>query len=762
MSQLEERQVLAGRYEILRLLGQGGMGTVYRAMDRTLHREVAIKVLNPQYSADRTFVARLIREARAMARLNHPNIITVFDVLQSENIHAIVMEYFPGRPLNDIIVDRGKLPPKDILNIAIQVTEGLGYAHSQGITHRDIKPGNIMVDESGNAKIADFGIAAATGEASLTRTGQVVGTAQYMSPEQARGEHVDSKSDLFSFGMVLYQMITGTVPFEGDSSFVIIGKLAYQKGELDLDLPSDIPKPLTSLVRRLVKRKPKARVPDAHSLCELLYQVAEELDLEPGRIDQSSGARRKTAVLPPEPREGKTDQRPGKNTIGVAVAFIALILVAAGLFYYLDSERDDGGKKKGILPGVIIEHPEISRMRVSADKLKGKVKTLRGNAEQVNASLLAADVFRNASRLQQEGEAFIDSFLRHADQNDYENAKRSFQKAKTTLNDAEKMFTEAGRQALGIAKSDYNTLFAEALRRKGEVAAAHERADRLNARKHAVGPYEKAVEEGREGNTLLKEGERLAEEKSYLDAEQGVRNAQARYLSAIELFGNAAEISRQEIDHREQQLARQKRDYRERRNGIREIRDRVASARRKAIDVDAKTYAIESFNKASDEELKGDELLGAADTRARRDNYVAAQRKLREAARALDAAHRSYEEAIAKAIQPRPPTERDVRIVNKRLQQLERAYENRSLDEITQIAEMSEAHVQFFRDLFRAYSDIDVSIIEVKVTAVQASAIVSINRLITRSGNPAQAGPSWQRTEIKIMKKQGKWGKIVW
>src|ERR1017187_10426512 len=210
-------------YEITEKLGEGGMGVVYKARDSRLKRFVALKVLPPEKVTDPERKQRFVQEARSASALNHPNIVTVYDIDQSDGVDFIAMEYVDGKPLGQIIPARG-LPPRQALNYAAQIAAALAAAHSQGIVHRDVKPGNVMVTHSGVAKVLVFGLAKLTewraGEEISTRTmaqstaeGVLVGTVDYMSPEQAEGRPVDARSDIFSFGVMLYQMLTGRQPF---------------------------------------------------------------------------------------------------------------------------------------------------------------------------------------------------------------------------------------------------------------------------------------------------------------------------------------------------------------------------------------------------------------------------------------------------------------------------------------------------------------------------------------------------------------------
>ncbi|MCL4369382.1 MAG: protein kinase, partial [Chloroflexi bacterium] len=214
-------RVLNGRYQLSALLGEGGMAVVYEAEDLLLGRKVAVKVLREQFAADPGFLARFQREARSSAALSHPNIVAVYDVGSEAGTQYIVMELVPGRTLKEILQEEAPLGAARIIELGRQICEGLEYAHQHGIVHRDVKAHNILVTRDGWAKIADFGIAVALGAASLTQSGYVVGSAHYISPEQAKGEQSTASSDLYATGVLLYEMATGRLPFEGETSVVV-------------------------------------------------------------------------------------------------------------------------------------------------------------------------------------------------------------------------------------------------------------------------------------------------------------------------------------------------------------------------------------------------------------------------------------------------------------------------------------------------------------------------------------------------------------
>src|ERR1700754_3547149 len=220
MAEIVRDTLIDDRYRVVRRLGTGGMAEVFLAEDEQLGRKVALKLLHRRFAEDPGFVERFRREAQAAAGPQHPNVVSVYDRGQFEDTYYIAMEYLPGRSLKQVIRDEAPLEPVRGIAIAIQILRAARFAHARGVIHRDLKPHNVIVDDSGHAKVTDFGIARA-GASDMTETGSIMGTAQYLSPEQAQGHAVSAQSDLYSVGVVLYEMLTGHVPFDGDSAVTI-------------------------------------------------------------------------------------------------------------------------------------------------------------------------------------------------------------------------------------------------------------------------------------------------------------------------------------------------------------------------------------------------------------------------------------------------------------------------------------------------------------------------------------------------------------
>jgi serine/threonine-protein kinase len=263
-------KLISGRYRLIAPLGEGGMATIWRAVDEQLDREVAVKLLREQYGNDPGFAARFKQEARAAGSLQHPNIVSVYDYgTDADGTQFIVMQLVEGEDLAAVLRERTRLSTDDAVRVAIGVASALEAAHRRGLVHRDVKPGNILITDDGDVKVTDFGIARAVAEASMTVTGTTLGSVHYFSPEQARGDEVTGSSDVYSLGIVLYEMLTGRRPFEGDSAAgVALKRLNEDPPPPESFVP--VPSGLSAIVMRALQREPADRYPDAGSLAEAL------------------------------------------------------------------------------------------------------------------------------------------------------------------------------------------------------------------------------------------------------------------------------------------------------------------------------------------------------------------------------------------------------------------------------------------------------------------------------------------------------------
>jgi serine/threonine-protein kinase len=354
-------EVLGGRYEIHRKLARGGMAEVHLARDRSLDRPVAVKVLFPEYATDPSFVERFRREAQAAANLTHPNIVGVYDWGTQSGTYFIVMEYVDGQSLAEIMRSAGPLHPQRAAEIAFEVAGALGFAHSRGVVHRDVKPGNVLISSgSGHAKVTDFGIARALESPSedLTQAGSVMGTATYFSPEQAQGFAVDARSDLYSLGVVLYEMVCGRPPFTGDTPVSIAYKHVQEAPPRPTSIVSGIPEGLEAIIGKLLAKNPDSRYLSADDLRSDLRRF---LDGEtPAALEEyrrpvagaaglAAGAMAGAAVAdpgattvlapvsagpPPEDDEFDEEEEERPSHTGLFIGLLIALLVVAGLLAF--------------------------------------------------------------------------------------------------------------------------------------------------------------------------------------------------------------------------------------------------------------------------------------------------------------------------------------------------------------------------------------------------------------------------------------------
>src|SRR5262245_32349195 len=341
--------VLADRYELEELVGSGGMSSVYRGRDRVLDRPVALKVLHLHFVDDDEHVERFRREARAVASLSHPNIVTVIDRGEEDGRQFIVFEYIEGENLKRLIQRAGPAPVDRALEIAIEIARALSYAHSQGLVHRDVKPQNVLLNGNGRAKVTDFGIARSLDVAGVTQTGTVLGTSEYISPEQAQGRQVTELTDVYSLGVVLFELLTGALPFTGDNFVAVAMRHINGEPPSVLEKRPVVPVRVASAVDRALAKKPADRFPSMEAFGAELSACLEELRL--------GEAGEQTAVLgPPErarfrprartaaPAAAPAATRKRRRGVIPVVLVVAIVaVVAAVLALALTRDHGDGG-----------------------------------------------------------------------------------------------------------------------------------------------------------------------------------------------------------------------------------------------------------------------------------------------------------------------------------------------------------------------------------------------------------------------------------
>ncbi len=338
-------KILGNRYEIIEKIGGGGMAVVYKAKCHLLNRYVAIKILRNEYTQDKDLVNKFKRESQAVASLSHPNIVNVYDVGEVDDLYYIVMEMVSGKTLKKVIQEKGPLHKEEIIYYSKQIARALKHAHDNFVIHRDIKPQNILITEDHRAKVTDFGIALSSTTSTLTNTGSLIGSVHYFSPEQARGGYTDAKTDLYSLGIVMYEMATGKLPFEGESPITIALKHLQQDMELPSEVNPSISEGLEQIILKLTQKEQISRFQSADVLIDALNQLEtdpyyvlnesdDEMDENPTQINtQTKGdAIRKMAGT-----KSKRRKKPNKSRFilvaGILTALVAALLFTFGLFY---------------------------------------------------------------------------------------------------------------------------------------------------------------------------------------------------------------------------------------------------------------------------------------------------------------------------------------------------------------------------------------------------------------------------------------------
>jgi eukaryotic-like serine/threonine-protein kinase len=325
-------ELIAGRYELEQLVGSGGMSNVFRAHDRLLERTVALKILHEQYTRDEDYVERFRREARAVAQLTHPNIVTVIDRGEQDGRQFIVFEYVDGQNLKDLSA-RGPLDPREAIRLSLQVAHALSFAHDRGLVHRDVKPQNVLLNDDGQAKVTDFGIARSLDVGGVTQTGTVLGTSDYIAPEQARGQKVDPKTDIYSLGAVLYELLTGEVPFSGDNFVAVAMRHVSEPAPSVLAHRPDCPLRLDLAIQRAMAKDPADRFASMDEFCDELEACLAELD---GRDGEGA-----TMIVPPRPlpRRARPERERRNIPVGLLlIVLLAALLVAGGAYLLLSSD----------------------------------------------------------------------------------------------------------------------------------------------------------------------------------------------------------------------------------------------------------------------------------------------------------------------------------------------------------------------------------------------------------------------------------------
>jgi len=377
-----EGKLLGSRYEIIEKVGNGGMATVYKAIDKVLKRNVAVKILRDEFTTDEEFIRRFEAEAQSAARLTHANIVSIYDVGVDGNLYYIVMELIQGKTLKEIIIkERGPLPWKWSINMAIQIASALEMAHRNNIVHRDIKPHNIIVTEDGVAKVTDFGIAKAVSNSTITAFGTTIGSVHYFSPEHARGGFTDAKSDLYSLGVVMYEMVTGRVPFDADTPVSVALKHMQEEPEEPIEINPNVPVAVNKIIMRALQKDTTLRYQTASEMLEDLRKALKDPDGEFVEDVEYDPTARTQVIDRNQYRNAKKDDGKKENKFIAFIknhkklsVFIGLILLFAlslgGTMLALNLTNPAEVK----VPDIIGISQEEAKMKIEGAKLKYEVE----------------------------------------------------------------------------------------------------------------------------------------------------------------------------------------------------------------------------------------------------------------------------------------------------------------------------------------------------------------------------------------------------
>src|SRR5271166_2704652 len=316
---LQPGVLVGGRYEIMGVLGQGGMGAVYKARDRELDRLIALKVIRPELATDPAILQRFKQELILARNITHKNVVRIFDLGEADGIRFISMEYVDGEDLRTLLRHAGKFSPQEAIAVVEQVCRALDSAHSEGVIHRDLKPQNIMRDKHGRIVVMDFGLARSLGDSGMTQTGAIVGTLEYMSPEQAMGSTLDQRSDIFSVGLIFFELLTAKAPYKADTAIASLMKRTREDAQSASDVDASVPKSLSAIVSRCLEREPANRY---HSAVELLQQLT-TWEANP---NISAEALSKMIAHPVVRPSRFSLELPGKSWMWIAGAVLVIVL----------------------------------------------------------------------------------------------------------------------------------------------------------------------------------------------------------------------------------------------------------------------------------------------------------------------------------------------------------------------------------------------------------------------------------------------------
>lgn len=806
MSQL----IFADKYIVQEEIARGGMGVIYKALDRTLNRVVAIKLVHAHLSSDPSFAERFLREARAMARLHHENIVTIFSVEQDRGTQLLVMEYFPGMNLRNLLRERTRLPPREAVTIALQLAHALAYAHSHGIIHRDIKPANILVGPQSKTKLTDFGIAAALDEISITSTGQVIGTPEYMSPEQARGLKLDGRSDLYSFGMVFYEMLTGHTPYRDIPQTSILGKLITGQQELRLEFPPDVPSYLQSLIRELTQRDPADRLQGAEALAaqltELLYSLPATAPLPPPATESES-----TTILTtpqargPEPMAPDRDRTLAQPPTGTAPQVLRLSVPDATVLNPVLAQRGrteepshateqvappraqaptapsppSPARPSPRLASPLVPHrlliitvallaiviaaavyyfaPAPDRTALSA---KASAPLGRPEGQPSSQAVPSERVFPITT-------SGTDGGTPTAPAGPFVDQDKS-QNQSTTKNTQAQLEAERRQLQQDQSRLEDKQRLAKIQREKEQAESDRLRQERTKQKKEKALLAQQALqaEQQRQAEAAAK----LEQERRQLEAQQASMEAERKRLTEEQQrLAKEKDHAIQQATIEEQQRKAQEATRLEKAREEMEARQADLEVTRKKLEQEHARLDKEkelSLQKAREEEQRrlDDERAAqerATQERAEKEKTVQrakeeADRKRMEQERLRDAEEAERQKAIQVA---KASSQEQLRGL---LDRFRSAYEQRDLADLQDMSRMSESRLRNIRLMFNNYATFKVSLKNLSETETGATAVLVLESAATPEGETVDLPPIAKNIKVTIPREGSGWGKIIW
>jgi len=769
----ESPELIAGKYQATALLGRGGMGKVYKATHTALGREVALKALHSELNSDPDFVKRFLREARAMGKLNHANIIRVFDMFEDQNTYYIAMELFEGKSLQQWVKDHGKPALTQTLHFISQAARGLAYAHAQGVIHRDIKPQNIFVNDHGVTKIGDFGIAATRDDSILTTTGQFFGSPRYMSPEQACGRATDQRSDLYSLAMVCYELVTGKNPFDNKLAIAIVGELVYEQSELRLDFPPDIPQDLQNLIRISLSKNPANRPQTTTDFLTALESVHKQITTHRANASDTVTNKSSFKILPGAARHHQIKQVKQTKRIGIFTkSFIALLVASSAVFVWQQRELIQEtvidslpSNRNALLVETNQQFAELLKMHSSVDQV-------RLDVEKANGNRWAADTFESATILHNKAEALINAAQIAMHQKKAADAQNDILIAHQHLRDAKDLYAKAHDETTQrIKQNTAAEKFAELENLAAEVQQRITLAQKADAPIYQRSQFAEAQRELTAGEALLHKARQIAQTDT-ASAIELITESTGHYMSAADLFISAAENAKQAAISE-----KVKRKYAQWQSVLSEHE----AIQQGAQSADARIYVPQRYDNAvkRSEQLKV--LEAAIDKSMDSGNHTIALSQLEEATKLAQLAYRDYVELLAEAqtvknaelekaakqqtqIETRPPerpTQQDIDTVERLLYEFEHAYENKNLDLLKMITDMSVIRLDSVEKVFNRYRSIDITINGYSVSGKQATAEIQITRLVNLDGTLETQLP-WRTSRLLINKGHNGWQRITW